>query len=241
MYCVIHQPTYFPWIGFFDLLDQAAVYVVLDSVAFSRQSWQQRNRVKTANGLEWLVVPVKKKGLLGAAISDIALVDDRFATKHLKTIKQNYQSAPYYATVYPLLQEGLETGSALGTLCGLNVTLIALIADYLGISVKIMRATSLPVQGKRSELLVSILDHLQCDTYLSTKGAEAYLKEDAGIFQAHGVRIFLHEYVHPEYPQMHPPFAPYASIIDLLFNAGPESLSVIRSGRRPATALDAAP
>ena len=62
MKIAIAQPTYLPWLGYFDLIDQVDAFVFLDNVQFEKQSWQQRNRIKTPTGLQWLTVPVAFRG-----------------------------------------------------------------------------------------------------------------------------------------------------------------------------------
>lgn len=239
-FCVIHQPTYLPWIGFFDLLDQAGTYVVLDKVPFSRRSWQQRNRIKTRAGLDWLTVPVQKSPR-DAAIAEIGLAGPEFARNHLETLRHNYHGAPYFTEVFPLLEQCLRRGAESGSLSRLNLECIAAVAAYLGIAPRLLLSSELPVAGHRSHLLAAILATVGHDRYLSAKGSLDYLREDAAVFRDQGVAVFLHEFTHPEYRQACPPFAPYASVVDLLFNEGPASLAVIRSGRRPPTPLAACP
>jgi len=87
MKIAISQPTYLPWLGYFDLIDQVDVFVLLDSVQFEKQSWQQRNRIKTPTGLQWLTVPVEFRGRLGQRIMEVIIRDDPdLPKKHLRAI-----------------------------------------------------------------------------------------------------------------------------------------------------------
>lgn len=237
----IMQPTYLPWIGYFDLIDQVDKFVFLDSVEFSRQSWQQRNRVQTANGLQWLSVPILRKGRSHQLLHEVELnATADFPRSHLRTIEQNYRRAPYFEKYFLELARILE-GPPLEThLSILNIKLIEWLVRAFGINTPMVTSSTLECEGKRSELVTEICRACDSKQYLSPPGALDYLKEDQSIFAEKGIAVFIQNYKHPNYSQIYTPFAPYASAIDLLFNAGPKSLEVIRQGRvQPLTLSDA--
>ncbi len=235
--CVIAQPTFFPWLGWFDLADQSDVTILLDDVQFSKQSWQQRNRIRTPNGLEFLSVPIRTSGRLGQRIVDCEFANQGFVTKMLKSLQANYAKAPFYAGVIDDLAATMETAVRSNRLVELNCALVSWMAARLGVVRPMIRASTLGVGGQRGAHVAAICASVGADRYLSPAGSEAYLIEDRASFAERGISVWLHVYDHPEYQQRFAPFIPYASAIDLIFNAGPSAPAVMRSGRQPARAL----
>lgn len=235
--CVISQPTFLPWLGWFDLADQGDVMIILDDVAFSKQSWQQRNRIRTHNGLEFLSVPVKTSGRLGQRILECELADQPFVEKMIKTLRANYAKAPYFANTIDELAATLKMSAGTGRLVELNYALISWLADKLGVVTPMIRASTLGVGGQRGEHVAAICECVSASRYLSPAGAENYLVEDKGAFDRRGISVWMHVFEHPQYAQRFAPFMPYASTLDLIFNTGPAAAEVMRSGRRPARAI----
>jgi len=228
MIVVIMQPTYLPWIGYFDLMDTADVFVIFDTVQFEKQAWQQRNRIKSAeNESRWLTVPVIQD--LGQKISDVKINNSlSWPRKHWGTIEQYYKRAPYWK----MYCDGLSAiySRPWDSLLELNVALIKFIKDQLDIKTELVRASALPVSGEKVRLLVNICHYFKADVYLSPARAADYIEED-NIFDSEAISLIYHQYEHPVYAQMFLGFTPYMSSIDLLFNEGPKSLDIIRSGR----------
>lgn len=235
--CVIAQPTFLPWLGWFDLADQGDVMIILDDVPFSKQSWQQRNRIRTQNGLEYLSVPVKTSGRLGQSIAECELFNQAFVVKMVKSIQANYSKAPYYDCNIDELITTLQTAASTNRLVELNCTLISWIAEKLGVTTPMIRASTLGASGIRGEHVAAICECVEADRYLSPAGAESYLIEDKHAFEWRGIEVLIHVYEHPEYVQRFSPFIPFASALDLIFNLGPAAGEVMRSGRRAARAL----
>jgi hypothetical protein len=226
----IMQPTYMPWIGYFDLMDQADVFVILDSVQFAKRSWQQRNRIKTANGELMLTVPVLTKGKREQRI-DEALIEPtaQFWSSHLNSIKLAYAKAPYFDALWPRLTELLSPSAV--KLADLNLGLIKLFQERLGIEAELVRGSTLAATGAKVDLLVAICRELDIPRYLSPLGSKEYIDEN-DVFAERGIELAYHSYTHPEYRQLHGPFLPYMSVLDLLMNEdGPRALEIIRSGR----------
>ena len=229
----ILQPTFLPWLGWFDIADQVDLLILLDDVAFSKQSWQQRNRIRTGDRLALVTVPVVTAGRLGQPICQVALSDTRFAAKLERTLSGSYARAPFFRALFPGFQETLQRAAGSGNLSDLNSGLIEWFMDVLGIPTPVRRSSTLDAQGRRGEYLVALCQHVGATNYLSPAGSEAYLLEDRACFEQQNIKVALHEFAHPEYRQVFDPFIPYASTLDLLFNEGPRSLEIIRSGRRP--------
>jgi hypothetical protein len=230
---VIMQPTYLPWIGYFDLLDQADVFVVFDDAQFSKQSWHQRNRIRTSQGLQWLTVPVRRSGRFPFAIREAEILrDGHFPGDHLRAFELSYRRAPYFETYFPRLRRILEAD--LSSLCDLNLRLIAWLAEELGIQARFETNTALGGQGARSDLMLDICRRVNAQICLSPIGSAAYLAEEFDPAGSPDLELRFQHYEHPTYRQCFEPFLPYASAIDLLFNTGGDALAVMRSGRRAA-------
>lgn len=228
----IMQPTYLPWIGYFDLMDRVDVFVFLDSVQFERRSWQQRNRVKTASGELMLTVPVLSKGRRDQTVAEVELVPDSgFEASHCESIRSAYARAGAFDRHWEGLRALYEVRHR--RLVDLNLALIMHLKSAFGIRCETVRSSGLAARGKRVDLLVGICRELGAGRYLSPAGAKGYIDEN-NLFPSHGIELEYQEFRHPEYRQLHGPFLPYMSAVDLLLNeGGARSLEVIRSGRPP--------
>jgi hypothetical protein len=237
----IAQPTFLPWLGWFDLADQVDLLIILDDVSFSKQSWQQRNRVRTPNGLEFLTVPVKSAGRLGQRIDSCELANQLFVGKMIKSLRANYAKTNLFSGTIDELTKTLEAAAGTNRLVELNCALISWMAARLGVTTPMIRSSTLGAGGERGEHVAEICEHVGADRYLSPAGAEGYLSEDRSAFDRRGISVWLHVFEHPEYEQRFSPFIPYASALDLIFNAGPAAPEIMRSGRRPARPLQETP
>jgi hypothetical protein len=234
--CVIMQPSYLPWIGYFDLVDQADVFVFLDNVQFVRRSWQQRNQIRTSTGLEWLSVPSRVRGRYHQLISDVDIVQpSAFPEHHIDKIEMNYAKSPYFNIYFPRLRELLNKGET--SLCKLDLNIIGWLSEEFGLRSKFELSSVIGATGKRSELLVDICRKVNAKRYLSTIGSVEYLKIDQHVFVENDLELVIHNYHHPHYRQLFDPFIPYASAIDLLLNEGERSINIIREGRGPSLTL----
>jgi hypothetical protein len=236
---VILQPTFLPWAGWFDLVDQADQLIVLDDVAFSKQSWQQRNRIRTSEALSYVTVPVRSAGRLGQCILDTELANTIFVDKLLRTISGNYGRAQYFTRYYPELCRVVKASASSGMLSELNCGLIDWLAEQLGVKTPRVRSSELGVEGKRGEYVARLCEYAGASRYLSPAGAEDYLIEDKVEFDNRFIAVDLHVYEHPVYRQCFQPFVPYASVLDLLLNEGDAAGDIMRSGRRPSRRLGA--
>lgn len=239
--CVIAQPTFIPWLGWFDLVDSADVMIILDDVQFSKQSWQQRNRLRTPEGLSFLSVPVKTSGRSHQLINEVELASEASVEKLLRSIQGYCARAPFFREHFPGFSSAMREGAAAGKLAELNIAVIRWIMQTLGLTVSQARSSELDVGGKRGEYVAALCEKLGATRYLSPVGAGDYLLEDREAFDRRGILVELHVYEHPEYRQCFKPFEPYASVLDLIFNTGPEALAILRSGHRPARALGVIP
>jgi hypothetical protein len=223
----IHQPEHLPWLGFFDKVLQSDVFVLLDNVQFRKNYFQNRNRIRTQTGSTWLTVPVLTRGRLSQAINEAEIdnkTNPRWRQKTWSTIEQSYHSAPYWIEHKSFLRGVYEEEWTM--LCDLNQALIRYLLDALSIKTTIVKASDIAAGGKGSELVLNICKALKADTYLSGISGKDYLEQDQ--FSAESIAVRYQEFHHPIYQQLHQPFLPCMSTIDLLFNHGPASKNVLR-------------
>ncbi len=212
------QPGYLPWLGFFDQMRRADVFVHYDDVAFDKHGWRNRNRVKSPAGPQWLTVPVRHKGLGGQKILDVELDPARpWRRKHVNALAQLYARAPYTAEYLPQLSRTLDAPWT--RLAELDIALSELLAGWLDIRTATLRASTLAIPGTRSQRLVDLCRHFGARRYLTGDSARNYL--DVGLFDQAGIEVVWQNYRHPAYPQQFGAFVPYLSVVDLLFNVGP--------------------
>ena len=231
MKVAISQPTYLPWMGYFDLIDQVDTFVLLDNVQFEKQSWQQRNRIKTPAGLQWLTVPVVFRGRFGQTINEVEIRDAEFRRNHLRAIELNYRRAAFFGQYWEDLNSHIASPAS-GRLVDLNIGLIKWFMGVLGIQTRVLRASDLRQTGKQTELLANLCASLHATEYVSPLGSAVYLLERIEVFLDQGIDVFFQHYEHPVHRQLFPPFYSQASALDLLMNEGEHSLEVLRSGRR---------
>ena len=234
--CAIMQPTYNPWLGYFDLIDRTGIFVFLDNVQLEKQSWQVRNRIKTPQGEKFLSIPVKRVKGLKTLIKE-AIIDDshNWREKHLKTIFFSYRKAKHFEEVFPFVEKLLLYPTQ--NLAEFNINFITQVAKKIGITTKLIKASDLePLTGKKDVLLANICKKIGCKKYISPQGSADYLEAQTpgGAIVKNSIELYYHNYEHPVYSQLYPPFIPYMGVIDLLLNEGFEkAMEVIRSGRRP--------
>jgi hypothetical protein len=221
---VVLQPGYLPWLGYFDLMRKADVFVHYDDVPFDKQGWRNRNRVKGTKGPVWLTVPVRHSGRSGQSILDVE-IDDRqnWQRKHVSTIGQLYGRAPFLPAILPRLEQLLDR--PWGRLVDLDLAIIDWLAGELGIATPRHRACELAIAGDRNERLIDLCRHFGATRYLSGNSAQAYL--DVARFKDAGIEVVWHGYAHPSYAQLHGDFVPYLSVLDLMLNVGEASLATL--------------
>lgn len=220
----IHQPQYLPWLGYFDKLDRCDVFCLLDTVQYKKNEFQNRNRIKTADSWQWLTVPVTYR--FPQRINEVGVnqtVD--WQRKHLQALKTNYRKAPFFDSYIESFEEFYQQSYEL--LTQVNMACIQLLMELLGLEQKLVLASTLAVETEDPTLrLVEICRSLEGDTYLSGRDGAKYMEVE--VFQSHQIQVLFQDFKHPEYPQCYGPFEPNLSVVDLLFNCGPESLKIIR-------------
>lgn len=233
----IMQPTFLPWIGYFDLIDQADYFVYLDTVEFSKQSWQQRNRIKTQQGASWVSLPVSFSKTLKTTIQEAELGDLSLFHKSISTIKHAYAKARFADEHLEWITDWLAEMKPGMSLAEVNTDFIEKICQKLSIDTPRLNSSNISHSTTREGRLVDICKHFNVDKYLSPLGALDYLTEDAAYFENAGIEINFQTYDHPNYQQLHGNFISHLSVIDLLLNEGHSALEIIRSGHRSPKSL----
>ena len=221
----ILQPGYLPWLGFFEQLHKSDVFVIYDDVQYDKEGWRNRNRIKTANGIQWLTVPVLLKGSNSPMILDVR-IDNRtnWQKKHLAAIRQSYSKAPCFKEYIGMFEEAY--GRVWERLVEIDIYFIHELAKYLGINhKKIVRSSTLDLRGGRIERLIKICERFGADVFYEGASGKNYIDERD--FLAKGVSVEFQNYLHPVYRQLYGNFIPNLSVIDLLFNKGMDSLGII--------------
>lgn len=220
---VILQPFYLPYGGVFELARLADVFVYYDDVQFVPQNWQVRNRIKVAGGTQWLTVPVQRRH--GQLINEArAVTTSNWTRKHHNAIELAYAKAPHSASLAPFLKEMYERDWE--NLVDVNITAFELLADLLGVQAEFRRSSELALPGRGSDRVLAYCRELGATSYLSGPSARDYLDEAS--FSEAGIALEYHRFEPPTYSQVHGPFVPGLSVIDLIANEGPAATEILR-------------
>ena len=222
MIVTVHQPQYLPWLGYFDKIKRADVFVLLDNVQYKKNEWQNRNRIKTANGWQWVTVPVKYK--FPEKICEVAINNSiDWKRKHLNAIVFNYGKSEYFNRYKPFFQDVFS--KEWETLVDINIHLIRFLVESLCIDTEFLVASDLQLRQDPTDRLIDICKEVGADIYLAGKDGKNYM--DVGRFEQEDIRVIFQDFQHPTYNQLYTGFEYNMSIIDLLFNHGQESMSVL--------------
>jgi len=227
MKCVILQPSYIPWRGYFHQIYKADVFVFFDDIQYDKHGWRNRNQIKTSQGKQWLTIPVHSRGAMVENVPiNQAQIDwsKPWSSSHWKALSFAYGRAPFFRAYAPLLESFYHRCDEF--LADFTIDLTIALARELGIGrTRFVRSSALNTSGQKTERLIEILVQLGATHYISGPSARAYIEEDK--FTASGITLEYMEYNYPEYPQLYPPYDPQVSILDLMFMTGPEALNYI--------------
>lgn len=233
MRVAIMQPTWIPWMGYFDLIDQVDRFVFLDTVQYCPRSWHSRNRIKTASGESWISLPVSGRRREGATLKSAIAYPEHAMRKAAETLRHAYKNATAFDRESRDVFEFLGSLRDESSLADVNISFIKYVMRRFGIETETLRSSDMPEFTGRVGRLISICDHLGADTYVSAPGSAVYLEGyGARAFEEAGIDLTFHRYDHPIYRQCGKGFSGFLSVIDLLFNAGTQAPSILRSGRR---------
>jgi hypothetical protein len=223
MKCAVIQPSFIPWRGYFHQIQKADCFVFYDDVQYDKHGWRNRNRIKTAQGTQWLTIPVLSHGAVNDHLPICEVPIDwksNWPRKHLAAVKQSYGRTPFFSDYFPLLENAYEARPEL--LSDLTIPLTLQIANALGIeNVRFERSSSLALTGEKTDRLVGLFGKLNVKHYISGPSAQGYLQEEK--LRDLGVQLEYMVYDYPPYDQVHIPYDPQVTILDLLFMKGPEA------------------
>lgn len=240
---VLLQPSYIPWLGYFDQIHQADLFVFYDDTQYTRRDWRNRNKIKNSNSQEQLLtIPVETKGRYHAKINEIPIKENTpWREEHLKAIKFNYAKAPFFKDYFPKIEQIIsppnqqvhpakrgqpanQPGPSLSTY---NIETTKALANLLGITnTEFTTSSELNLTYESpNQYIIEICKKLNATHYLTGEKAQNYL--DESLFTKHSITLEYQRYKHPEYSQQWGDFIPYLSIVDLILNEGPKSLQIL--------------
>jgi WbqC-like protein len=225
-----HQPQYLPWLGYFDKMDRVDLFVLLDDVQYKKNEWQNRNRIRTAEGWQWLTVPVHYR--FPMTIAEVAIDEaSAWRRKHREALRIQYARAEHRDEILPPLAEMVEHRAS--GLSELNTRSIQVLADLLGVRTPIHLASTLQALPLEADArLIDLCRRFGCATYLAGAGGQSYMDLEA--YRRAGITVEIQSFRHPVYRQAHPGFEPNLSSVDLLMNLGPGSIARVREAREVA-------
>ena len=223
----IVQSNYIPWKGYFDLINAVDEFILYDDVQYTRRDWRNRNYIKTPKGLEWLTIPVDVKGKYHQRIRDTRVSEPGWAEGHWKSILHNYAKASHFPRYRPLFEE-LYLGCKEEYLSRINHRFMTAICDLLGIRTRITWSMDYALEEGKTERLVGLCKSAGAQHYLSGPSARDYM--DESLFAREGIEVSYMDYSgYPEYTQLHGAFEHTVSVLDLLFNEGPDAPRFMKS------------
>ena len=225
MILALHQPQFLPWLGYFHKMIVSDAFCLLDTVQYKKNEWQNRNRIRTATGWQWLTTPVSFK--FPENICEVRINNStNWKKKHVQALSTNYGKAPFFTEVMSILEDIYARDWEY--LSDLSISMVAELRDYLGLGNKITTVASQmgDLSDEPTERLIDICKTMDADTYLSGPDGPNYMNMDA--FRQNGIHVQVQDFHHPLYRQCFDGFESHMSIIDLLFNCGKGSYDILR-------------
>jgi hypothetical protein len=222
----ISQSNYIPWKGYFDMIARVDEFVLYDDMQFTRRDWRNRNRIKTAQGLHWLTIPVESKGNYFEAVKNIRVSGRGWADKHWKTIRFNYARAPHFEEYAPKIASLYQAAAQEEMLSRTNHVFLTGLCQLLQITTPLKWSGDYAITEGKNERLISICRQAGAANYLSGPAAKEYVDEKA--FRKAGVQVEWMEYDwYPVYEQRFGEFAHGVSVLDVIFNCGQKAADYV--------------
>lgn len=224
----ILQSSYIPWKGYFDLMNSVDEFILYDDVQYTKRDWRSRNQIKTANGLKWLSIPIEVKSKFHQRVRDARVSDRRWGQSHWGAILAAYREAPYFKT-YKDIFEPLYLNQTSEELSQINHAFLSAICRVLGITTTLRFSMEYDFQpAGKNEQLIHLCRQAGATEYISGPAAKDYMSVSE--FEAQGLSVRFFDYSgYPEYQQKYPPFEHAVSVLDLLFNEGPNAHRFMKS------------
>lgn len=217
----ILQSNYLPWKGVFDIIHKVDSFVFLEDVQYTEQDWRNRNIIKTKEGDKWIIVPIKNSNRKGQLICE-AEIDNRsnWQRKHYNSFQMSYGRTPFFKK-YKWILEDIYLNNKWTNLSEFNIYATKLIAKELKIHTEFIISSSLNVTEKKDDRIINICKKLNANYYLSGPAAKSYI--DCSKFEQENIVLDYIKYEYPRYKQLYEPFNHYVTILDLIFNYGPNA------------------
>jgi hypothetical protein len=237
------QPTFLPWQGYFGLVAAADVFVALDDFQFQRHSFQQRNRLRQADGTEtWISLPVghPRDGEFPTLGQAAPIVDAKWRRRLKATLDQSYGRAPHHGALRGPIDEWIDTPFA--SVADMNIAFVTLVAGLLGFEPQWRRSSEIGSEGQRSARVLDLLRRTGARTYLCARGSFEYMIED-GLFPVDDIEVVFQDFEPARYAQRRADdFVSHLSVLDALFEVGAdETRALVLAGQRAWTPWRAMP
>ncbi len=220
------QSNYIPWKGYFDMINAVDLFIFYDDVQYTKRDWRNRNKIKTSSGLKWLTIPVSSERT--QKIYEVEIQNSHWQQKHWRSIVYNYSKTKYF-NKYQSFFEEIYLKTSWQNLSQFNQFVIKKIShDILDIHTQFADSRDYNLSKTKEERVLEFLKKCSANEYLCGSSAKSYLKED--YLQKEGIKLIWMNYDnYPEYSQLYPPFEHHVSIIDLIFNEGPNIKKYMKS------------
>lgn len=230
----IIQSNYIPWKGYFDIIHDVDLFIFHDDLQYTKDDWRNRNRIKTQAGSRWLTIPVGRDE--NRLICDVPLPPPAWAREHWRLLAEAYARAPYFET-YRSFFEKIFLGDLPPSLSTFNQNLIRRISsELLGLRTRFDDSRNYALTTRKQERVLELLAKAGATTYISGPSARSYLSPES--FVTAQIALVWKDYAgYPEYSQLHGPYEPAVSILDLLFNTGPLAAHHIWGWRQTTTLM----
>ena len=225
----ISQPTYLPWPGYFSLIYESKKFIFLDDVQLNSRSWQQRNRILNNDKINYLTVPIRKKGQREQLINKSLIEDKTIFEKHLEIIRHCYSKCNYFKEYFSQFEKIFLECKKFKYISDINIFLIRNICEILKLESNFDLSSKIKSNGKKTDKLVSICEVIQENKYLTNEGAMVYLNNDLDKFKKKNISLYKLNIKQFEYNQRSTFFKENLSIIDVIFNEGPNSANIIKN------------
>lgn len=217
----ILQSNYIPWKGYFDIINLVDEFILFDDVQYTRRDWRNRNLIKTTDGLKWLTIPVEVKGKYLQKINETKIADNNWSKQHWAIISSSYNKAKYFKLYKDLFEELYFNVSEL-YLSQVNYKFIKTINKVLNIKTQITWSSDYELVEGKTERIISMCKSSGATEYVSGPSGKNYI--DEVLFERENIKLIWMDYSgYSEYDQLYPPFEHCVSIIDLIFNEGPDA------------------
>ncbi|MGV3278669.1 WbqC family protein [Rickettsiales bacterium LUAb2] len=218
----IFQSSYIPWKGTFDIMNKVDIFVFFEDVQFTKKNWRTRNKIKTTGGSKWLTVPVKNDNLLDKKIYEVEISQEEdWQINHYNAIANSYAKAKFFKEYKYLLDE-IYLQKKWTNLSEFNIFTNKLIAKTLGIKVEFANSKDLAITSSKTDKVVDICKAFNANYLLNGPTAKEYTEEDKLLAAA--IEVEYMDYTkYPEYTQLNGEFEHNVTILDVIFNCGPEA------------------